>query len=180
MLFERLGGLGVHSFEELRLFTGQVTPQQRKKRHLADAMPHLPGVYLFRDQRGRVLYVGKSKDLKTRVRSYFTSSEMRQRMTEMVAIAHDVVPIVCATELEAQVRELLAAPRDVGGATDDRQLSVLVDLLPGLLVAGHEARHHECLGLRSRDREAALDEQDVQPLLHAGSIPHVPAKVSPG
>jgi DNA polymerase III subunit epsilon len=106
VLFERLGGQGVHSFEELRLFTGQVTPQQRRKRHLADPLPHLPGVYLFRDQRGRVLYVGKSKDLKARVRSYFTSSEMRQRMTEMVAIAHDVVPVVCPTELEAEVREL--------------------------------------------------------------------------
>jgi DNA polymerase III subunit epsilon len=106
VLFERLGGLGVHSFEELRTFTGQVTPQQRRKKHLADAMPHLPGVYLFRDQHGRVLYVGKAKDLKTRVRSYFTSSEMRQRITEMVAVAHDVVPVVCTSELEAQVREL--------------------------------------------------------------------------
>ncbi|MGH8890809.1 MAG: DEDD exonuclease domain-containing protein [Acidothermaceae bacterium] len=106
VLFERLAGFGVHSFDELRTFTGQVTPQQRRKRHLADALPHLPGVYLFRDERGRVLYVGKSKDLKTRVRSYFTSSEMRQRIVEMVAVAHDVVPIVCATALEAEVREL--------------------------------------------------------------------------
>jgi DNA polymerase-3 subunit epsilon len=106
VLFERLAGFGVHSFDELRTFTGQVTPQQRRKRHLADGLPHLPGVYLFRDQHGRVLYVGKSKDLKTRVRSYFTSSEMRQRVVEMVAIAHDVIPIVCATPLEAEVREL--------------------------------------------------------------------------
>jgi len=106
VLFERLGGLGVHSLDELRTFTGMVTPQQRSKRHLADAMPHSPGVYMFRDQRGRVLYVGKAKDLRARVRSYFTSSEMRQRIVEMVAIAHDVSPIVCATDLEAQVREL--------------------------------------------------------------------------
>jgi DNA polymerase III subunit epsilon len=106
VLFERLGGLGVHSLDELRTFTGQVTLQQRSKRHLADAMPHSPGVYLFRDERGRVLYVGKAKDLRSRVRNYFTSSEMRQRIVEMVAIAHDVTPIVCATELEAQVREL--------------------------------------------------------------------------
>jgi DNA polymerase III subunit epsilon len=106
VLFERLAGLGVSSLDELRTFTGQVTPQQRGKRHLADVMPHSPGVYLFRDERGRVLYVGKAKDLRARVRSYFTSSEMRQRIVEMVAVAHDVIPIVCATELEAQVREL--------------------------------------------------------------------------
>ena len=106
VLFERLGGLGVHSLDELHTFSNQVTPQQRSKRHLADAMPHSPGVYMFRDERGRVLYVGKAKDLRARVRNYFTSSEMRQRIVEMVAIAHDVVPVVCATELEAQVREL--------------------------------------------------------------------------
>jgi DNA polymerase-3 subunit epsilon len=106
VLFERLGGLGVHSLDELRTFSWQVTPQQRSKRHLADGLPHSPGVYLFRDERGRVLYVGKAKDLRARVRNYFTSSEMRQRIVEMVAIAHDVVPVVCATELEAQVREL--------------------------------------------------------------------------
>ncbi|HZV25682.1 MAG TPA: DEDD exonuclease domain-containing protein, partial [Acidothermaceae bacterium] len=106
VLFERLGGLGVHSLDELRTFTGQVTAQQRSKRHLAEAMPHSPGVYVFRDERGRVLYVGKAKDLRTRVRTYFTSSEMRQRIIEMVAIAHDVTPIVCSTDLEAQVREL--------------------------------------------------------------------------
>ena len=106
VLFERLGGLGVHSLEELRTFTGQVTAQQRSKRHLAEVMPHSPGVYVFRDERGRVLYVGKAKNLRTRVRTYFTSSEMRQRIIEMVAIAHDVTPIVCSTDLEAQVREL--------------------------------------------------------------------------
>jgi DNA polymerase-3 subunit epsilon len=105
-LFERVGNLGVDTFEELSTFSAQVTPQQRSKRHLADAMPHLPGVYLFRDERGRVLYIGTSKDLRTRVRSYFTSSEMRHRVVEMVAIAHDVVPVVCSTDLEARVREL--------------------------------------------------------------------------
>jgi DNA polymerase III subunit epsilon len=106
VLFERLGGLGIQTFAELRTFSGLVAPHQRAKRHLADAMPHSPGVYMFRDERGRVLYVGKAKDLRTRVRNYFTSSELRQRIVEMVAIAHDVKPIVCAIELEASVREL--------------------------------------------------------------------------
>ena len=105
-LLARLGNLGVHSVEELRTFSSQVTPQQRRKRHLADGLPHLPGVYLFRDARGRVLYVGKSVDLRRRVRQYFTSSEMRSRMSEMVACAEQVDPVVCATALEAEVREL--------------------------------------------------------------------------
>jgi DNA polymerase-3 subunit epsilon len=105
-LLARLGGLGVHSLEELTSFSAQVSPAQRRKRHLADALPSAPGVYLFRDAQGRVLYVGKSKDLRTRVRTYFTASEMRTRMAEMVGLAERVDPVVCATALEAEVREL--------------------------------------------------------------------------
>jgi DNA polymerase-3 subunit epsilon len=105
-LFARLGGLGVHTLEELQTFSSRVTQAQRKKRHLAEALPHAPGVYLFRDDRDRVLYVGTSKDLRTRVRSYFTASETRSRMGEMVGIAESVTGIECATALEAEVREL--------------------------------------------------------------------------
>ena len=89
-LMERLGGLGVHTLEELQTFSSRVTTAQRRKRHLAEALPHAPGVYLFRDDRARVLYVGTSRDLRTRVRSYFTASETRSRMGEMVGIATQV------------------------------------------------------------------------------------------
>ncbi|HEX2176965.1 MAG TPA: DEDD exonuclease domain-containing protein [Nocardioidaceae bacterium] len=105
-LFERLGPLGVQTLEELHTFSSRVTPQQRKKRHLAEQLPHAPGVYLFRDHRDRVLYVGTSRDIRTRVRTYFTASETRSRMGEMVGLAESVVGIACATTLEAQVREL--------------------------------------------------------------------------
>ena len=46
--------------------------------------------------RGRVLYVGTSRDLRTRVRTYFTASETRSRMGEMVGLATSVTGIVCA------------------------------------------------------------------------------------
>ncbi len=105
-LFERLGGLGVQTLEELQTFSSRVTTAQRRKRHLAEGLPHAPGVYLFRDDRGRVLYIGTSRDLRTRVRSYFTASETRSRMGEMVGIASRVDGITCATPLEAEVREL--------------------------------------------------------------------------
>jgi DNA polymerase III subunit epsilon len=105
-LIARLGGLGVHSLEELRTFSAQVSPEQRRKRHLAEHLPTAPGVYLFKDARGRVLYVGKSTNLRTRVRTYFTASEMRTRMAEMVACAERVDAVECATSLEAEVREL--------------------------------------------------------------------------
>ena len=53
-----------------------------------------------------MLYVGTSVDIRARARSYFTASEQRRRMGEMVRLAAEITPIVCATTLEAQVREL--------------------------------------------------------------------------
>src|SRR5690606_3146573 len=50
--------------------------------------------------------VGKSTNLRNRVRSYFTASEARPRIREMIGIAERVRTIVCATALEAEVREL--------------------------------------------------------------------------
>jgi DNA polymerase-3 subunit epsilon len=105
-LLERVGNLGVRTLEELSSYTSRVTPAQRRKRWLADGLPSEPGVYLFKDGQGRVLYVGTSVNIRGRVRSYFTASEQRSRMAEMVGLAESVTPVVCATALEAEVREL--------------------------------------------------------------------------
>lgn len=105
-LLERLGNVGVTTVDEARQWQYTVTPAQRRKRALADHLPDTPGVYVFTDDHGAALYVGKSKHIRTRVRSYFTASETRRRMTEMVAIATQVNAIECATPLEAEVREL--------------------------------------------------------------------------
>ncbi|WP_433325610.1 DEDD exonuclease domain-containing protein [Spirillospora sp. CA-294931] len=105
-LIERLGSFGVTSLEELKSFAKAPTPEQRRKRHLADDVPSAPGVYVFEDAGGEALYIGKSGDLRSRVRNYFTGSETRWRVREMVGLAERVRPIVCATGLEAEVREL--------------------------------------------------------------------------
>jgi DNA polymerase-3 subunit epsilon len=105
-LFERLGSLGVQTLEELTAFSARVSPEQRRKRHLAEALPVAPGVYQFLDVEGHPLYIGKAKNLRSRVRHYFTASEMRSRMAEMVGLTEQVTYIRCATELEAEVREL--------------------------------------------------------------------------
>jgi DNA polymerase-3 subunit epsilon len=105
-LIGRVGSLGVHTLEELTSYTSRVSPAQRRKRWLADGLPDAPGVYMFKDGDGRVLYVGTSVNIRTRVRSYFTASEHRTRMAEMVRLAESVTPVVCATTLEAEVREL--------------------------------------------------------------------------
>ncbi|GAA1866504.1 DEDD exonuclease domain-containing protein [Myceligenerans crystallogenes] len=105
-LFGRLGPLGITHLEDLRTAADPVPKEVRAKRHLADGLPEAPGVYLFRGPGDEVLYVGTSTNLHKRVRSYFTAAEKRRRMTEMVRIAERVTPVVCATPLEAQVREL--------------------------------------------------------------------------
>ncbi|MCZ3387153.1 MAG: DEDD exonuclease domain-containing protein [Actinomycetia bacterium] len=105
-LFERVGCFGVTTIDELSTFSTRVHPAQQRKRHLADDGPRGPGVYLFRDARQRVLYIGKSVDLRPRVRQYFTAAEGRRRMAEMVAAAEEVVSLPCTTLLEAEVREL--------------------------------------------------------------------------
>lgn len=105
-LLERVGARGVATLEDLLALQVEVGPAQRGKRHLADHVPHAPGVYLFRGPRDEVLYVGTSTDLQRRVRSYFTGAEKRARVREMVGIAERVDWVECAHAVEAEVREL--------------------------------------------------------------------------
>jgi excinuclease ABC subunit C len=66
-------------------------------------LPAKPGVYLFRGGRGDVLYVGKAKSLRPRVRQYFQAgrSDNRMGMDQLVARVTDVETIVTGTEVEA-------------------------------------------------------------------------------
>ncbi|WP_265521425.1 DEDD exonuclease domain-containing protein [Oerskovia flava] len=105
-LLGRLAAFGVTHLEDLATAADPVPPDVRRKRHLADGLPDAPGVYLFHGPDEEVLYVGTSTSIRRRVRSYFTASEKRRRITEMVRIAHRVSAVVCATPMEAQVREL--------------------------------------------------------------------------
>lgn len=105
-LLERIGNQGVHTLAELRGYLPDVSPAQRRNRRLADALPHTPGVYLFRGPSEEVLYVGTAVDLRRRVRQYFTGADPRARMKEMASLAIRVDHVECAHELEAGVREL--------------------------------------------------------------------------
>ncbi|SDZ11485.1 DNA polymerase-3 subunit epsilon [Amycolatopsis xylanica] len=105
-LLERVGNLGVHSLEELIDYLPKVTPAQRRKRGMAANLPDKSGVYLFRGPSDEVLYVGTASNLRRRVRQYFTGSESRGRIREMIALAERVDAIECAHSLEAEVREL--------------------------------------------------------------------------
>ncbi|MBX6354868.1 MAG: DEDD exonuclease domain-containing protein [Micromonosporaceae bacterium] len=105
-LIARLGSHRIFTLGEALEFAKSVTPTQRRKRHLAEGLPHAPGVYVFRGRDDRPLYVGTSADIAARVRSYFTASEKRARISEMLAAAERVEAVECAHALEAEVREL--------------------------------------------------------------------------
>ncbi|RNL86365.1 DEDD exonuclease domain-containing protein [Halostreptopolyspora alba] len=105
-LFERLGSFGVDTIEEVRGLRATPTSAQRGKRHLADDVPESPGVYVFTDAKGDALYIGKSANMRKRVRSYFTAAETRGRIREMIPLVEGVTAIACGTGVEAEVREL--------------------------------------------------------------------------
>ncbi len=65
------------------------------------SLPRGPGVYLFRDEPGEVLYVGKAKSLRSRVRSYFQRGDGRIGTAQLVERIADVEVIVTRTEAEA-------------------------------------------------------------------------------
>jgi excinuclease ABC subunit C len=70
------------------------------------SFPSNPGVYLFKDRTKKVLYVGKAKNLKKRVKSYFLKSSARDtRKNAMIGEVKEVSYIVTANELEAFVLE---------------------------------------------------------------------------
>ena len=96
----------MHTYTDLRSYLPDVTPAQRRKRFLADRLPHRPGVYLFRGPAAEVLYVGTAVDLRRRVSQYFTGADPRTRIKEMATIATRVDHVECAHDLEAGVREL--------------------------------------------------------------------------
>jgi len=66
------------------------------------ALPAKPGVYLFRDKDGKLLYVGKAKSLRSRVRSYFQQSkDTRSGISGMIPRIADLEVVVTGTEVEA-------------------------------------------------------------------------------
>ena len=71
-----------------------------------DHLPDQPGVYLFRDKQGELLYIGKAAVLSHRVRSYFQKgTDHSPKQTVLVSHIADIETIVTRSELEALILE---------------------------------------------------------------------------
>jgi excinuclease ABC subunit C len=67
--------------------------------------PRSPGVYIMKDAQGKVIYVGKANDLKSRISSYFTGKDTRPMAPFLMARVHDIEFITTTTEKEALILE---------------------------------------------------------------------------
>lgn len=126
-LVARVGNRGVTTLDELVAMMRPVSATRRQRAPWAKDLPHVPGVYWFHRGPARtgpapgeslpadglsaappreILYVGTSVDIRRRVQGYFTASEKRARMEEMIRQADGVDFVECRTPLEARVREL--------------------------------------------------------------------------
>ena len=104
-LLERAAAFGVLGLDDLVALPKMRAHPSAAKLALTSKLPRAPGVYLFRDRGGRVLYVGKATNLRARVRSYFSTEDRRkvpQLLRETMSIEHRV----CRGPFEAAIREL--------------------------------------------------------------------------
>jgi DNA polymerase-3 subunit epsilon len=104
-LLGRAGAIGATHLEDLMMLPTAKGSPHYGKLELTEGLPRDPGVYLFRDRTDSVIYVGKAKNLRSRVRSYFYGDRRRriaQLLRDLTAIDHRV----CPTEVEALVTEL--------------------------------------------------------------------------
>ena len=102
---EKIGGLSgneISLFEKLeRQKMEEITSPVRYK-----DIPKNPGVYLMKNSRGKIIYVGKAKNLQNRVKSYFMNIKSHNSKTlELVKNIKDIEFFICKTEVEALILE---------------------------------------------------------------------------
>ncbi len=104
-LLERAGTLGITHLDELLTLPTARGAAHYDKIELTNDLPRRPGVYSFVDRDGTVIYVGKAKNLRNRVKAYFYGDD-RKSVAQMLRDLDRIEHRVCATELEAEVTEL--------------------------------------------------------------------------
>ena len=116
---------GARTVADLVALSATRTRRVFDKRHLAFGAPTRPGVYLFRDRNDQVLYVGRARDLRARLRSYFRTERQRPQVEAALGAVERIEWRVLGSELEAALEELrlireLRPPANARVARPDR------------------------------------------------------------
>ena len=106
LLIERAAGFGVFDLDDFAAL-GKIGmhPQSAKLKLTAD-LPRSPGIYLFVDGEGEVLYVGKATNIRARVRSYFGTGDTRRKVGSLLKLMDAVHYIATPDLMTAEVLEL--------------------------------------------------------------------------
>jgi DNA polymerase-3 subunit epsilon len=70
-----------------------------------EQLPYMPGVYYFHNEKDRIVYVGKARNIKFRVNSHFSNNSDSRQKQNFMRHVHRISYQVCATELMAQILE---------------------------------------------------------------------------
>jgi DNA polymerase III epsilon subunit family exonuclease len=116
---------GARTVAELVALAATRTRRVFDKRELAYGAPTRPGVYLFHDRNDEVLYIGRARNLRSRLRSYFRSERQRPQVEAALAAVERIEWRVLGSELEAALVELrlieeLRPPANARVARPDR------------------------------------------------------------
>ena len=118
---------GARTVADLTALAATRTRRLLDKRHLVFDAPSRPGVYFFLGRNDQVLYVGRARDLRSRLRSYFRSDRQRPAVEAALAAAERIEWRVTGSELEAALEELrlirnLRPPGNARVARPERQV----------------------------------------------------------
>ena len=132
LLLERAAGWGVTGLDDLTALSSLTGHPQSAKLRITDPLPRSPGVYMFCDGRGEVLYVGKATNLRQRVRSYFGRDDRRKigaLLREAQTVRHIELPDPLSAEvIEARLISRLLPRYNRHGTRADRYCYVRLDV----------------------------------------------------
>ncbi|NLE04144.1 MAG: excinuclease ABC subunit UvrC, partial [Crenarchaeota archaeon] len=116
-------------------------------------IPTEPGVYLYRDEKGELLYIGKAKNLRNRVKNYFTSKDQPLKTRHLVTKIRSIDWIIVNNEVEALLLENMLikqhTPRYNIALKDAKTFAYIAltrDLLPRILTSRKISRKLESFG----------------------------------
>ena len=178
--------VGARRLSDLRKLAAPRKRRVHAKRALAHGAPTQPGVYLFRDRHDQVLYVGRARDLRARLRSYFRSERQRPSVEAALLALERVEWRVLGSELEAALEELrlireLQPPANSRGRRKEHGVYLrrrgdefVVSRKPSPL-GPIPSRRRASLAARAL---SSCSEEELDRLLQGGPLPRLRARLS--